>query len=97
MKDHVRGSKTRREMESKVELTVDGIRFRVPERSSVAAAILGSRVLHPTGWTPLCGIGVCWGCRATINGQTNSRSCLVTVTSGMRVQTELVAGPGEEP
>jgi sarcosine oxidase subunit alpha len=37
---------------------------------------------------PLCGIGVCFECRVTINGQHHSRSCQVLCQEGMDVRTE---------
>lgn len=97
MKDQIWGSETRGKVKEKVELTVDGCPIHASEGSSVAAAILSSQNLPSTGWAPLCGMGVCWGCRATINGRANSRSCLVTVADGMQVHTALATQLGEKP
>lgn len=84
------------------EFTVNGLRLRVARNSSVATALLnfpqasGSRLdstpdstpdtTQPAS-TPVCGMGTCWGCRATIDGIADRRSCLVTVGEGMVVET----------
>lgn len=36
----------------------------------------------------LCGIGVCWECRCIVDGQSNSRACLVEVKPGMTVRRQ---------
>ncbi|MBV6458665.1 MAG: Hydrogen cyanide synthase subunit HcnA [Fimbriimonadaceae bacterium] len=62
------------------------------EGQSVAAAILNSGVAefredhagHSRG--PICGMGSCMECRATVDGVPYLRTCLVPVTSGMRVE-----------
>ena len=58
---------------------------------SVAAALIaaGEAVLRrseagdPRGL--LCGIGVCWECRCTIDGTANTRACMVSAAPGMVV------------
>src|SRR5690606_37458565 len=35
-----------------------------------------------------CGMGVCFECRVTINGQSGQRSCLTLVEPGMTVETQ---------
>ncbi|MEV6422484.1 (2Fe-2S)-binding protein [Streptomyces sp. NPDC051662] len=39
-----------------------------------------------------CGIGVCFDCLITVNGQPNQRACLVEVAPGDRVRTQEGAG-----
>ena len=34
-----------------------------------------------------CGIGVCFDCLLTINGETSQRACLVPVVDGMRLES----------
>lgn len=34
----------------------------------------------------LCGIGVCFDCLVTVDGEANQRACLVEVREGMRVE-----------
>jgi D-hydroxyproline dehydrogenase subunit gamma len=37
---------------------------------------------------PLCGMGICFECRATINGVPHCRSCQITCEQGMEVRTD---------
>ena len=37
---------------------------------------------------PLCGMGICFECRVTINGQPNLRSCILACENGMEVRTD---------
>lgn len=62
---------------------------------SVAAALMaaGERCLrideagNPKG--VLCGIGVCWECRCSIDGVSNTRACMTPVKSGMVVRRQV--------
>jgi predicted molibdopterin-dependent oxidoreductase YjgC len=42
-----------------------------------------------------CGIGVCFDCLVTVNGQPNRRACLVEATAGDQVETQEGAGRGD--
>lgn len=76
-----------------VALVVDSRPCIVPEATSVAAALLGAGIVafrqSVTGQprTPLCGMGICYECRLTIDGVANRRACLVTVADGMHIET----------
>jgi len=80
-------------MTSLVEIVVDGQRVQVREGAMLAAALysIGVRASRtsvsgePRG--PICGMGVCFECRVTINGVPHQRSCLVPCTAGMIVET----------
>ena len=37
---------------------------------------------------PLCGMGVCFECRATVNGEEHCRSCQTLCEDGMDVRTD---------
>ena len=37
---------------------------------------------------PLCGMGICFECRVTINGQAHSRSCQIPAADGMQAKTD---------
>ena len=39
-----------------------------------------------------CGMGVCYECRAMVNGTPNTRTCMTTVTQGCKVMTQEDAG-----
>ena len=74
-------------------LTVNGIPVSVKEGTTVAAAILtigASTFRHsisgePRG--PLCGMGICYECRVTIDGESHARSCQIVCRPGMQVTT----------
>ena len=80
-------------MRERVTLSVNGKPVRVPPGTLVAAAVAQAGVSsfhtsvrhEPRG--PLCGMGVCFECSVTINGQAYCRSCLTLCEEGMEVQT----------
>lgn len=76
-----------------VRLVVNGEPLEVLAGASVAAAVakLGvpfrrSRNGEPRA--PLCGMGVCFECRVTVDGMLHLRSCLIEARTGMRVNTD---------
>jgi sarcosine oxidase subunit alpha len=76
-----------------VALTVDGRPVSVPAGSSVAAAVasLGlpcRRSVRGQPRVPLCGMGVCFECRVSIDGRAQQRACQVTALPGMQVCTD---------
>ncbi len=78
-------------MSDTVEILANGRRSRVPSGITVAAALLelGVTVFRrsATGEArgPVCGMGVCYECRVTIDGVPNRRACIVPVANGMVV------------
>jgi predicted molibdopterin-dependent oxidoreductase YjgC len=76
-----------------VSFHLNGRELRVPAGVTVAVAILGAGELHfRTSITgepraPLCGMGICFECRVTIDGQAHARSCQIPVRQGMQVTT----------
>jgi sarcosine oxidase subunit alpha len=81
-------------MSEMVTLAVNDVPVTVPAGSMVSAAVLlagatSFRVSvtgEPRG--PLCGMGVCYECRVTIDGRLHCRSCQVPCQDGMDVRTE---------
>ncbi len=80
-------------MSRTVEIVANGVRVTVASGTSVAAALLD---LGLTAFRtsvsgelrgPLCGMGVCYECRVTIDGVPHRRACLVPVAAGMQVTT----------
>lgn len=78
-----------------IEIIVDGRLVRAFEGETVAAALLAagkrplrrtSRRSEPRGF--YCGIGICFDCVMTINGQPNVRTCQTPVQAGMRVDSQ---------
>ncbi|MBZ5535019.1 MAG: (2Fe-2S)-binding protein [Acidobacteriia bacterium] len=81
-------------MPETVSLTIDGLQVRVPAGTPVATAILSSgrtsfrRSVRGEPRGPLCGMGICYECRVTVNGQAHLRSCQIPCQDGMDVQTD---------
>lgn len=67
--------------------------LEVPAGITVAAAVARAGITafrtSVTGEprAPLCGMGICFECRVTINGRPNSRSCQIAVAPGMEIET----------
>ncbi|MDF3294299.1 MULTISPECIES: (2Fe-2S)-binding protein [Streptomyces] len=77
------------------EITVDGRAVTALPGQSVAAALWGAGILawrstrgggRPRG--AFCGIGQCYDCLATVNGEPNRRACLVTARPGDAITTQ---------
>ncbi|MCS6816866.1 MAG: (2Fe-2S)-binding protein [Blastocatellia bacterium] len=77
-----------------VSLKINEMPIEVPFGTTVLVALLTSGIAgirrSVTGELrgPLCGIGVCFECRVTINGQPHCRSCQILCQNGMDVRTE---------
>ena len=80
-------------MSETVTLIVNGASVRMPAGSMVSAAVLKTgiesfrRSVTGEGRGPLCGMGICFECRAVINGTPHCRSCQILCVSGMEVRT----------
>ena len=81
-------------MPETVTLVVDGVSVEMPAGSMVAAAILKSgqnacrRSATGESRGPLCGMGICFECRVTIDGEAHCRSCQTLCENGMDVRTD---------
>lgn len=79
---------------SDIHLTVNGHEVLVPPGSIVAAAIARAgvssyrRSVRGEARAPLCGMGICFECRVTINGQEHCLSCQTPCEDGMEVVTQ---------
>jgi len=79
-------------MLSQVKLTVNGASVSVPYGATVAVAvaIAGQPCRKSVTGEPrgaLCGMGICFECRVTIDRRTHSRSCQILCEPGMEVST----------
>ena len=80
-------------MSHAVEIMLNGRSLTVDAGSSVAAALLAAGEFTFRVSTSgerraaLCGMGICFECRVTIDGVEQTRACLVRVRPGMRVDT----------
>jgi D-hydroxyproline dehydrogenase subunit gamma len=76
-----------------IQLKVNGETVHVPIGCMVAAAvaIAGSSAYRHSvrgdARAPLCGMGICFECRVTINGQAHCLSCQTVCEEGMEVTT----------
>ena len=76
-----------------VQLSVDGIAVEVPAGANVAAAVaqVGLRFRRSRSGearAPLCGMGLCFECRVSIDGVAHQRACVVVARDGMQVQRD---------
>lgn len=81
-------------MPETVSLSVNGETVTMPAGSTVAAAILktGASAFRVSvsgeARGPLCGMGMCFECRVTIDGEPHGRSCQTICRNGMDVRTD---------
>jgi len=76
-----------------VDFTVNGKTFSVPQGTTMAAALLHAGIASRQSVSgeprhPLCGMGICMECCATVDGAVHVRTCQVEVQPGMNVVTE---------
>ena len=77
-----------------IKLRINDEEYLVPNGSTVATAVFESdaeffrRSVFGEKRTPICGMGVCFECRLTINGVKHQRSCQILVDEGMKVETD---------
>lgn len=79
-------------MPESVTITINGKQMEVIAGTVVSAAML--QVSEPCrisvsgeARTALCGMGICFECRAVVNGVAHRRTCQLVCTNGMRVET----------
>ena len=81
-------------MPDRIRLTINGHSLRVEDGTSVAAAIMiaGAHCrISVSGElrSPLCGMGICFECRAIVNGIPHSRTCQMLCEHDMEVLSKL--------
>lgn len=80
---------------SEVRFTFDGEQMRAEDGQTIAAALMAEGI---TSWRTtrfggsprgiLCGIGVCYDCLLTLNGEPNVRACVTQVQTGDDVRRQ---------
>jgi hypothetical protein len=80
-------------MPEEVTIWVNGRALRAAPWSTVAAVLLTAGIpcrksVSGEARTALCGMGICFECRATVNGLEHTRTCLLICEDGMVVETE---------
>lgn len=79
-------------MSDRIALCINGKHVLVPVGATVAVAmILAGEACRKsvTGESrgPLCGMGICFECRAVVDGNPHSRTCQLVCQPGMEVRT----------
>ena len=76
-----------------VEMFVNGRMVNAQRGSTVAATLLNGGVQafrtskRGEPRAALCGMGVCYECRVTVDGVAHQRACMTIVAAGMQVDT----------
>jgi sarcosine oxidase subunit alpha len=76
-----------------LSITINGEAVQVRAGTTVAAAILQAGAASRSSVRgeprqPLCGMGICYECRARIDGQAHQRTCQIFCRAGMQVATQ---------
>ena len=79
-------------MSQTITITLDGRPMKVASGTTVAAAILQAGLKSRTSVSgeprqPLCGMGICYECRAQVDGRPHQRTCYIACRPGMEVVT----------
>lgn len=79
-------------MPDPIVIKVNGEPLQVAPGTSVASAIFIAGETFRTSVTgepraALCGMGMCFECRVTIDGEPHCRSCQIFVRPGMSIET----------
>ena len=84
-----------------ITFTLDGVELTAVEGQSIAGALIAAGVIawrrtrfddRPRG--VFCGIGACFDCLITVNGEPNVRACLAQVGAGDRIERQEGTGYG---
>lgn len=81
------------ETRATIEIVVDGRSLRIERGMTLASALLNAghvafrRSTSGEPRAPLCGMGICYECRVTVDGVAHQRACMIVAESGMRIDT----------
>jgi hypothetical protein len=80
-------------MSESLTIWVNGVAVSMETGSVVSAALLKAgvpcrRSVSGEPRTALCGMGICFECRAVVNGTSHRRTCQLVCRDGMVVETE---------
>jgi D-hydroxyproline dehydrogenase subunit gamma len=80
-------------MPEQITVKVNGVSISVSSSATAAVALMIAEQSCRTSVTgeprgPLCGMGICFECRATINGVPHCRSCQILCEAGMEITTD---------
>jgi predicted molibdopterin-dependent oxidoreductase YjgC len=77
-----------------LKISVNGADVFVSSGTTVAAAVMSAgitkfrRSVVGEARSALCGMGICFECRVTIDGAAHARSCQIVCADGMVVRTD---------
>ena len=76
-----------------ITIRINGMLVPMEPGSVVSVALLKTgvpcrRSVSGEPRTALCGMGICFECRATVNGIPHRRTCQLTCREGMVIETE---------
>jgi len=76
----------------RIVVFLNGFAVYTAAGSTVGAALLNARdacrvSIAGEARTALCGMGICFECRATVDGVPHRRTCQLAARDGMRVET----------
>lgn len=80
-------------MHRKLQIRINGAFVEVEEGTTVAVAMLASgapstrRSVRGVARGPLCGMGICFECRVTVDGIAHVKGCQALCRDGMEVTT----------
>jgi len=77
----------------RVQIWLNGASLEVPEGTMASTALLAAGVpcrisVAGEARTALCGMGICFECRATVDGIPHRRTCQLPCHEGMRLETQ---------
>jgi D-hydroxyproline dehydrogenase subunit gamma len=81
-------------MPDALSVSLNGKSFTVPAGTTVAAAVfIGGnssfrRSVSGEARGPLCGMGICFECRVTVDGIGHVKSCQMLCHPGMKINTD---------
>jgi sarcosine oxidase subunit alpha len=80
-------------MPNRISVNVNGHPIAVPEgaTAAVALAVAGDPARISVSGTPrgpVCGMGICFECCATIDGRSRQRTCQTVCRPGMEIRTD---------
>lgn len=81
------------EAAARVSVQVNGKPVVLPPGAMLIAALLNAGTpcrISETGQrrTALCGMGICFECRASVDGVPHQRTCQIVCKEGMKVETQ---------
>jgi sarcosine oxidase subunit alpha len=80
-------------MPERISVTINGRRVEVAEGTTIAAAMIAEGVACRRSVSgklrgPLCGMGICFECRAMVDGVRHCRTCQLLCKPEMDIRTQ---------